>query len=146
MTIEENIVCNLASRAGHVIARRVIARLRKMHDGLLAGDDSGLKNSWDEICVQIQGEKFALWSAYEDTIDGIILSELENYDRLMKTALWLQTEDGIEWSIDNNDGTQPVFSDGALVEYIRNEYVLAPADGWSNARIRAYLDNAARRD
>ncbi|MGD9781803.1 MAG: hypothetical protein AB7V14_06585 [Kiritimatiellia bacterium] len=146
MTIEDKIVRDLASRAGHVIARRVIARLRNMNDGLLAGDDSGLTNSWDEICVQIQGEKFALWSAYEDTIDGIILSELEEYDRLMKTALWLQTEDGIEWGIDNNDGTQPVFSDGALVDRVRNEYVLASAEGWSNARIRAYLGQAERRD
>jgi hypothetical protein len=34
----------------------------------LSGTDSGLKNTWDEICVQIQGEYSFHWDTYEGAV------------------------------------------------------------------------------
>ena len=54
---EWRIVRRLAEQVCQRITRRVIRSLRELVDGLQSGDDSGLTNAWEEICVQVQGEQ-----------------------------------------------------------------------------------------
>ncbi|MBC7534897.1 MAG: hypothetical protein H7258_04310 [Ferruginibacter sp.] len=61
------------------ISKKVIAELVELNDEnlLLSGNDSGLKNVWEEICAQQQQERSDDWEGYEATIENFIGSELE---------------------------------------------------------------------
>ena len=64
---ESLIVRAVAKEAAQRITRRVVADLQQMKDTMSA-DDSELKTTWDEICVQVQeGESF-----YQDAYDGTV--------------------------------------------------------------------------
>jgi hypothetical protein len=85
---ESTIVREVAGVACARIARKTIADLKRMK-GTLSGDDSELKTTWDEICVQVQDEHSVAWDAYEKTVRSVVhvyAGELVPYER---EAIWL---------------------------------------------------------
>src|SRR6187200_1466408 len=67
----------LASYHVGLISTKVIDQLMLLKNGfLLSGDDSGLKNTWEEICIQVQGEESIHWDVYSDAIRNFITDEL----------------------------------------------------------------------
>ncbi len=106
---------------------------------LLSGDDSGLTNVWDEVCVQQQAEESFAWSAYVQVIETFIQGDLTEIEHADLTALWLDTEAGWDWSIDCQPGEipSPCKNDVAKMLFDR---VLSAANDYTNARIRAYID------
>lgn len=129
---------------------------------LLSGDDSGLLNTWDEICAQVQGDQSVFWDAYEDTVDSVILNELQKLPDLELQALWLQTDVGLAWrdnargeidtvvdrpvdggapdceeGRDNESAGTPTSLDDIIPHVSERVYSLAAE--WSNRRIRSYL-------
>lgn len=146
MNAEEQVVRALALRISSDIARKTAVALRKLTNTLALGDDTGLKNTWEEVCVQIQYEQSVLWDAYEDTIDAIILAHVENLEQYEMIAMWLQTTEGIDWQVDCEDQETPPFSCRDIVEYVRGVHLFELAGKYTNRRILDYLDNAVRRD
>lgn len=146
MNAEEQIVRALALRLAAKVARKTALALRKMTDTLALGDDTGLENAWEEVCVQIQYEQSVLWDAYEDTIDAIILAHVEKLEQYEMIAIWLQTDEGLSWQADCDDQQSPPFSCGEIVEYVRVVHLFDIASKYTNRRILDYLDNSARRD
>ena len=71
------VVRELAEQICRRLTRRMIATLQKMNNGLLSGDDSGLKNAWDEICAQLQFEESFSWDVYDETVRGLAASDIE---------------------------------------------------------------------
>lgn len=143
---ESTIVREVAGVACARIARKTIADLKRMK-GTLSGDDSELKTTWDEICVQVQGEHSANWDAYEKTVRSVVhayAGELVPYER---EAIWLQTKSGIAWDADDLESREdsPVFDD-EIIDYITTEHVYAEADRFSNSRIRDFLDRTSIKD
>src|SRR5215472_1762471 len=57
---ESAIVRAVAERVAKRLTRKVIATLQQMREKL-AGDDSELKTTWDEICAQVQYEESFYW-------------------------------------------------------------------------------------
>lgn len=117
----------------------------KMTDDLLSGDDTGLKNIWDEVCVQVRYQHSIYWGVYLDVIDGFIYDEIKTLDSNTKQAIWLQTDEGRNWVEDYEgcDGEReetPYINEGDIIEYIRQCYILSAADNWTNKRIEKYLD------
>ena len=143
---ESTIVREVAGVACARIARKTIADLKRMK-GTLSGDDSELKTTWDEICVQVQDEHSVNWDEYEKTVRSVVSTyagELVPYER---EAIWLQTKSGIEWDSDDLESREdsPVFDD-EIVDYITTEHVYAEADRFSNSRIRDFLDRTSIKD
>jgi len=143
---ESTIVREVAGVACARIARKTIADLKRMK-GTLSGDDSKLKTTWDEICVEVQDEHSANWDAYEKTVRSVVhayAGELVPYER---EAIWLQTKSGIAWDSDDLESREdsPVFDD-EIIDYITTEHVYAEADRFSNSRIRNFLDRTTIRD
>jgi hypothetical protein len=137
---EDTIISEVADRACRQITRKAIAALRAIKD-VLSGDDSALVNAWDEICVQIQGEQSLYWDAYEETVRGVVTSALSGLAPFELDAIWLQTQEGQEWSCDDEEDREPdPVCEEHIAEYIAAEYVYAEAGSWTNRRIRAYLD------
>lgn len=148
MNYLDKIISDLAEAAGKRLSRKVIRSLTKMTDGMQSGDDTPLKNIWDEICVQVQDEGSVMWDDYLDTIQSLILGEVVALDAATKQAIWLQTDEGIDWKFDNEDQEDQENNEGQevpivcedIAKYILDGFVLSAAGTWTNKRIEKYLE------
>jgi len=138
---ESGIVSVLARKISERLTRRVIADLQRMDTGQLSGDDSGLKNAWDEISVQVQQDHSIYWETYDEIVRNLAaqyVAELEPYER---EALWLQTKEGLHWeSKDEEDREHDPVVEDEIVNYVVEECVYGKAGEWTNKRIRNYID------
>jgi hypothetical protein len=144
---QTQIVRDLADGTAKRVTRRAILALQRMTDYLGSGDDSELKNTWEEICVQVQFEQSVMWDVYEETMCALLAGEVELLKPYEREALWLQTPQGEDWDCedDTDRDPYPIFNDD-IVQHLFQEHLLAEAGGWSNPRIRAYLDRATTTD
>ena len=143
MDYRDRIISDIAKADCTQICRKVILALQKMTEGMQSGDDSPLKNIWDEVCAQVQFQKSIFWDLYLDTIRAIIVFEVERLDARRKPAIWLQTREGMDWEIDNDDDQQaPRYCDDDITEHILCDVVLTRAANWSNKRIEKYLESS----
>ena len=146
MNPSDQIVIAIADRESKRLARRVIRHLQSMTDCLQSGDDSPLANVWDEVCVQVQGQESFFGEAYLDTITGVILGHLETIDKEVKDAIWLQTQNGMEWESKAEDNEKITCSEDDITEYLLHDFVLSAAADWTNARIEKYKDQGIEFD
>ena len=143
MRTEQDILRKFAKEIAEHISRKTISALQKVTD-VLSGDDSGLKNVWDEICVQVLYEQFIVWETYDEIVRAFVLGYVEELQSHEKLVLWFQTEEGWNWLYDygeRSDEQPPVFVDD-IVKYLVQEYVYDKAGKWTNERIRAYLERS----
>lgn len=146
MKPERRLIYKFADESAKKITRKTISALQNIKD-TLSGDDSGLINVWDEICVQVQYKSSFYWDAYDQMAHSFVLSFVEELKEHEKLALWFRTAQGWDWLYDHgdkdedeDDGTSNIFySDSDIEDYIVNEYLYRKAESWSNDRIRAYL-------
>jgi hypothetical protein len=119
-----------------------------MTEGMQSGDDTPLKNIWDEICVQVQYDYSIYWPYYEELMEDITRKTLQELSTPMLQAIWLQTDEGWDWENDledceegeGNENESIPYYEEDIVRYIVNEYVLSLASNWTNKRIRRHLD------
>jgi hypothetical protein len=142
-----NIVAQISARICRHLTRLAIADLQRMTDSLLSGEDSGLENTWDEICVQIQSEQSVFWQTYDDIVRSLVADLVQKLLPFEREAIWLQTDQGVSWDCDE-PGDRPVdpVSNDDIAEYVLTEFVYSAASNWTNVRIQAYLDQASRSD
>lgn len=103
----------------------------------LSGPGSGLITTWDEICVQIQGEYSFHWDDYEEAVENHLQDEIEKLNEFERIALWYQTDPG--YYFDEEEDEVPVYIEGDILEYLKAE-IFKKAGSWSNERIRKYLE------
>lgn len=119
----------------------------------LSGDDSGLENTWEEICVQVQGEQSFFWDAYSDAMHDAVLGAMQKLPERDELALWLQTEEGRDWHwelaweeeqlprserISLKPEPFPISSE-AIARYVVSEYLMQAAEDYTNLNIECYL-------
>lgn len=138
MNYKDEIIYKIADKACKKISLKVIKNLQKMKGCHLSGD-SGLKNIWDEICVQVQGEESIFWDAYNDTIKPLILSEVKDIDEEIKQAIWFQTDEGLCWDEEAEEQDLLLFNLDQITDYIYNDYLWKYAADWTNNQIEKYL-------
>lgn len=128
----------------NILVSATIEDLEKMGgDSLLSGDDSGLKSTWEEICVQVQQEETVFWDNYITTIEILLLAKIEDLSLSERQLLWLSTEAGSEWRDENEndcseDNVSPVFADDIVEELKSN--LLSIAGEYKNSRITKYIN------
>lgn len=143
MIDQNKIIRDLADRECKRISTSIIRRLQKMKgNSMLSGDDSELGNTWDEICVQVQGDRSFFWDAYEQTIEQMLHSAVESLTQETETAIWLQTENGYVWDEEEDGEPETVFED--VANYILHEYIYEEASRWNNYRIEAHMERESR--
>ncbi len=73
----------------HAIIKDLISLNKK--DFLQSGEDSDLRNVWEEICVQVQGEFSYFWGIHDkliqDTIKIIYDAQDESFKSLVETVV-----------------------------------------------------------
>ncbi len=123
------------------LVANVIDSLKRLGgDSLLSGDDSGLVNVWEEICVQVSGEETAFWDTYLTVIDDHIRGALSPMSKEARAALWGMTDSGIDWYADYGAGEEqspPIF-DEDIIEMLRDKLLSRAADD-DNPRVERYL-------
>lgn len=146
---------NLIREAGEDIIQRLvrswIRQLQKIKrkDGMMASpDDSGLENLWDDVCVQIQGERSMFWNLYEDYLYDMIYSQLEKrctWNEL--EILWTQTREFQEKvaAADDDcfDEKDPTPWKGIHMENLADwclSELLGVAGNYNNIRIEEYIN------
>lgn len=137
---ESRIVAALAKATTDRIVRKVIAQLQRQTEGRQSGDDSGLANVWDEVCVQLQFQESIFWDVYVETVKQFLAGPVDDLADYELAAVWLQTPQGEDW-LGEEDGSRdadPVYW-GDVVDYLF-EMLCEKAANWSNPRIRTYLD------
>lgn len=117
MSYRDKIISEISEKYCRQTCRRVIHYLQSIKD-TLSGDDSVLVNSWDEICVQIQFEQSFYWDAYETTMNQAIRAHVEALPNYAVQAIWLQTEEGINWSFENEEAEVAVYIVDDIVDFI----------------------------
>jgi hypothetical protein len=144
---EWRIVWNLAKQVCQRVTRRVIRNLQKLDSGLQAGDDSGLTNAWEEICVQVQGQESVMWDAFDLTVRQSVSREVAELLPYEREAIWLQTPSGEGWDAEDEESRDeyPVVVD-EIVDYLTNKYIYSAAGEWSNRHIRKYVEQSSRMD
>ena len=124
--------------ANKVSKRIVISSIKQFQKWkiTLSGEDSGLTNTWDEICVQIQREYSFHWDDYEDAIQTHLKEEVGRLNVYEKFALWLQTDQGLYYGEKENEN--PEIYDEDIINYLKSE-IFTKVGNWSNERIRKHL-------
>lgn len=117
------------------ITKQTIRSLKTFgREVMLSGDDSGLKNIWEEICVQFQWEESFHWDAYEDLIQKVILGILEKEPRpIIELLAYIGLDDYSE-EYEN----LVLDLDGAM-QFVKEE-LYEEAANFQNGRIKRYLD------
>lgn len=144
MRIEEQIVAAFANKISEQIATGAVRSLKKMNsDNEMLSGYSGLKNVWEEICVQVQGEESFYWSAYIDVMERMLYSSLERLLPHEQIALWVVTDEGWDYMFDYHaediDLSEVPVSQDESLNKLRNELLSKAAD-YENARISKFLE------
>jgi hypothetical protein len=147
----DKIIAAFAFDACEQISKKTVRKLQTTKEGLQSGDDSKLKNIWDEICVQMKTGESLLWDFYEDLILNYIQSELGALKKETLQCIWLQTDEASDWESDIAEKMEEgeiqeyevkvEYSETDIANYIMHEYVLVNAVNYSNKRIEKYIDN-----
>jgi hypothetical protein len=139
---ESAIVVAVAEAAARRISGETIGALQQMTQ-TMSGDDSGLTNLWEEICVQVQDEHSFFWDAYDDIARDLVEGFASKIPEYEKQALWLQTPPGEDWQFSEPEDRDPnpIIDLDEIVEYVLTHHVYSQAADWSNARIEAYKES-----
>lgn len=132
---QRKLILYFANQVSERIVRTSIKQFQKWNI-TLSGDDSGLINTWNEICVQIQGDYSFHWDDYEDAIETHLMEEVRRLKVYEKFALWLQTDQGLYY--DEEEDETPEIYDEDIMRDLKSE-IFKKAGNWSNERIRKYL-------
>ncbi len=132
MRIEQSIVASWASKLVHAAVQDAIGNLRKINSNDLLSGDSGLKDTWEEICVQVQGEESGYWEQYLETIDQVLEGVLYALSREEQLAIWTSTDEGWDWVCDHhdeNDGEDSApYDQDAVIRKLREELLFLAGD------------------
>ena len=142
MDYRDRILWTISHEACELVTMRTIRQLRQSKDSMQSGEDSGLKNLWDEVCVQVQGEESVFWSAYLEHIEAIAEFETSKLSVSTKQAMWLQTECGMGWPSDDEQNEICPYSDNDIALFVVQDYILSAAANYNNKRIRLFLDRS----
>lgn len=143
-----------ARAMGDRLARAAMRDLKRYTEGLGSGEDSGLKNVWEEICVQVQGEESFFWDAYEEMALGHLRSRIERLRETSRKLLWVPSDDALEWlaEAEDPDADAKEFRDiplpdiDQLARYVFVEHLRPLAMEFTNGRIRRFFEDGSEGD
>ncbi len=124
------------------IAKKVVRNMKLLKDEsmLLSGDDSGLKNVWEEYCVQIQGEESFYIHTYENIAAASIKEIYAKYPVPVKQAI------NYMGSIDQSEETEDSYNHDSFGIQETLKEVNRLAGNFENKRINNYLYNDSGSD
>lgn len=149
MEAEFLILSALARKKRNEISQAVIKNLTELTGDkfLLSGNDSPLKNVWEEYCIDVQEGSF-FSSVYEDTVLNYVTAEIEKLCYEEQLMLYVNTEAYFEVLDDlekdgNFDKIKDIPLDVSMVTKDISELICEKASNFSNYRIEQYLSGGS---
>jgi hypothetical protein len=141
LTPEEKLLNNLAQHYITSLTKKAVRQIMRLpKEAMMSGDDSPLKNVWDEICVQVQGEHFFCWDLYPDMISEFCKGVLDDQPNEILFLLSYIACENKFIAYENN-----TYYEDDVVELIKNS-VLQYAGDYHNQRIEHYLERGYELD
>ncbi len=138
---ESKVISEFAAQISEHVAHKVIRKLQARTDALLSGDDSPLRNAWDEICAQCQTSLSIYWDAYDETVCRFTTEAVSKLRPCERDAIWLQTPQALDWEFVDEESRDPnPVNDSDIANYVMQEYIYPMAGRWSNPRIAKYME------
>ena len=138
MLAHEYVVEHVSEAATARVVRECMNRLRQVRPETVT--PPGVCDLWEELCVQLQGEKSLIWDLYLQKAEDVMSKALEILAPVERVAIWLGTANGSCWAAEcvevESVNDVPV-DDGDLVELV-SSLVQAEASSFSNQRIRRF--------
>ena len=142
MRIESRIVAEWAIQLKKDAAVHIAKQLQRMGPEMMLSGDSGLKNVWEEFCVQVQQEQSVFYDFYLATIDELLEQYIQTLSRNAQLALWSETEQGWNWVYENytdSDGDRNAPLDTSLVLDCLRDEVMTQALEYESQSIYKYI-------
>lgn len=138
---QQDLALDYGTAAAKDVAEKACQLL--INNRFIMSGDAGLQNVWEEIVVQVRGERTPFWEAYEAAMRDAVLSAMFSLCAADRTALWLKTDPGWDWRYDQDDESdatiEPPVDDEDIVMYIMKERLMNMADNFSNVRVERFL-------
>lgn len=134
---KDRIIASYADAHCKEIAKQVIKALQHLgSDDLLSDDDSGFENAWEVICAQMRHEVQVSLAVFEGVMGFYIQKEVDALADHEKMAIWWQTDSPDKTYGDEDEDIEGFTHDPpAIVDYIRDAYILPAASTYGNKRI-----------
>jgi len=142
MRIEQHIVSAWATQLADKIIKDAIHALTEMDSTAMLSGDSGLKNVWEEVCVQVQDEQSFFWDMYVETMESLLAGYVDLLDRDARLALWTSTDEGWSYLFDHRDEEEGVDDVPVTAEEIvlkLHDQLLSAAADFENPRIAKFI-------
>lgn len=141
MTIHQRISSAWAILLIEQSVHKIINDLIEMpYEEKLSGD-SGLLNIWEEICFQFQVEQSIFWDTYQQTIDTFIDAYVEDLSKYAQLAIWLETQEGWDCFLDNDDDQEDLPMNVATVSNVIKDKLFEMAASYENESLKKYKSN-----
>jgi hypothetical protein len=142
MRIEQHIVAAWATQLADKIIKDAINALTEMDSTEMLSGDSGLKNVWEEVCVQVQDEQSFYWDMYVETMESMLAGYVDLLDRDARLALWCSTDEGWSYLADHRHEEEGVDDVPVTAEEIvlkLHDQLLSAAADFENPRIVKFI-------
>ena len=96
MTYDDRLLTYWSSVVTHKLAEDVKNHLLNQTD-MTTGDDTCLKNNWEEYCLQVQYEESIAWDFFIAHIHLLFEQYFDELPIEERITLWRETEEGQEW-------------------------------------------------
>ncbi|WP_150526669.1 hypothetical protein [Roseibium sediminis] len=108
------------------LSRKTIRYLRQIDPGDSWVDTSQELNLWDLICLDKEFSDIGLYEYYDEMITNIVEGYVGELPSAEKVALWLQTDEAMEWLYPEGgqeSSEKPDPDPNAIARYIKDEFV-----------------------
>jgi hypothetical protein len=145
MDARQRIISDAAQHLRSPLVRSLLRYLKSLPANL-SGDDSGLRNVWQEICVQVQGEDSLYWDVYEETIRSCAIGLVSKLPPPILILLSAATLEGDNWLDLHGQSDRPaaLFIDDVVDDLIEAVMQRAMAD--TGRAVRRYLSSFSAAD
>ena len=124
------------------VCNKLIRTLQSFKERYMQREGAGLGNVWDEICVQVQGEYWVCWYAYEHTMVQLIKKAYDEIDATISKFLSYmydsRNEDSMYEDLEKVRFSKYTPSISSFVNLIYDK-LIEIAGNYRNARIENYL-------
>lgn len=132
---EKNLLFNIAEYYTQILAKKVVFAIQRTPKEAMSTDpESGLKNVWDEVCVQVQDEKFDSWELLDEMVGSISEDKYSELPYPLQYALAFKA--CYQYDVDYD----PETSYPSLVADLIKEEVYKYAMNYENRQILEYLE------
>jgi len=140
-TNEYQVLDSLVDYYLQILVKRVVNKIKSTTKAAMSsGDDSGLRSVWDELCVQVQDERFDEWDLLDDMVSLICEGEFDKLEGAIQFALTFSACEKYGEDFDNDCAYPELVSD------MIKDKVYDYAMNFENRQIKYYLERRLTSD